>query len=93
MLLSAECSNLTTAGAVVEGIADCIGRLHEALLHVAGQHPVLADVHYHFLGRHIRASTRMSVFGVRNRHRAFNFRLKIFLGGDVENDRSVPTTG
>jgi hypothetical protein len=26
--------------------------LHKALLHIAGQHSVLANVHYHLVGRH-----------------------------------------
>src|SRR5580658_1593331 len=50
--IAAERPNLTAAGAIVEGIASRARRLHKALLHIAGQHPVLANVHYHFVGRH-----------------------------------------
>src|ERR1700733_6654745 len=50
--IAAQRPNLTAAGAIVEGIANRTGRLHEALLHIARQYPVLAHVHYHFVGRH-----------------------------------------
>jgi hypothetical protein len=53
--IAAERPNLTAAGAIVEGIASHARRLHEALLHIAGQYPVLANVHYHFVGRHFLA--------------------------------------
>jgi hypothetical protein len=66
--IAAERANLTTAGAIVQGIANCTGHLHKALLHVTGQYPVQANVHYHFLGRHFLASTRTSVLGPGNRH-------------------------
>jgi hypothetical protein len=38
-------------------------------LHIAGQYPVLANVHYHFVGGHFLASTCMSVLAPLNRHR------------------------
>jgi hypothetical protein len=53
--IAAERPNLTAAGAIVEGIASRARRLHKALLHSAGQYPVLANVHDHFVGRHFLA--------------------------------------
>jgi hypothetical protein len=65
---------------MVQGIADCTGRPHKSLLHVASQYPVLANIHYHFLDRHFLASTGMSVSGLGNRH-GCRFSLKIFFEG------------
>jgi hypothetical protein len=42
--------NLTAAGAIVQEISSRARHLHKALLHIAGQYPVLADVDYHFVG-------------------------------------------
>jgi hypothetical protein len=59
--------------------------LHKALLYVAGGYPVLADIHYYRVGRHLGTSVRMSIPKVLNRHdRRWIFGSKI-VARDVEN--------
>src|ERR1700722_12530857 len=72
--IAAECPNLTAAGAIVPEIASPRRYLHEALLHIAGQHPVLANVYHHLVSRHsFLASTCLSVLALLNRHRVMTF--------------------
>jgi len=54
--------------------------LHKLLLDIAGQHPVLANVNYHIVGRHFPTSTGMSVLGEKNRQARRDFCLKNISG-------------
>ena len=67
--IAAERPELTAARAIVQRIASRRRRLHKRLLHIAGQCPVLANVHHHFVGLHFLASTGMSVLSLLDRHR------------------------
>ncbi|PYV85356.1 MAG: hypothetical protein DMG05_22830 [Acidobacteria bacterium] len=42
--------------------------VHKPLLHIAGNRPVPAHIHYQCSARHFRTSTRTSILDARNRH-------------------------
>jgi hypothetical protein len=71
--VAAEGANLAAARAVVHRIAGPSETLHKTPLHIAGQHPVLANVNYHIVRRHFTTSTRMSVLGEKNRQAGPDF--------------------
>jgi len=92
MAIAAEGSNMAAARAVVHRIAGPTLTVHKAPLHIAGPHPVLANVNYHIVRRHFPTSSRMSVLGKKTRQAGPDFWLKIIFSRDVENAATAPTT-
>jgi hypothetical protein len=68
--IAAEGANLPAPRTVIHGSAVPTVSLHESLLNMAGEHPVLANVNYCIVGRHYSASTGMSFPGAQNRQAA-----------------------
>ena len=59
--------NLAAARAIAQRVTRRIRVLHEALLHITGQSPVFADIHYRCVRCHLRTSVTMSIREAQNR--------------------------
>jgi hypothetical protein len=90
--IAAQLKHLATAPAELEILERPVDFMHKPPLHIAGNRPVPAQIHYHRIARHFRTSTHRSVFDRRNRHALRESASVKFFIGDVENSSSAPTT-
>ena len=79
--IAPERANLPALSAVVEGAGVPAGTLHKPLLHMAGKHPILANVNHHIFGRHFPTSTLTSVQGAGNRQSEADFCFEKYFPG------------
>jgi CTP:molybdopterin cytidylyltransferase MocA len=89
--ITAEGANLPAARAVTQSVNRHARMVHKALLYVAGGCPVLANIHYNCIGRHLRTSVRMSIPEAQNRHHDGPIFFSKISFWDVESRLPAPT--